>query len=206
MARCSFFTLDVSFYDNDWWDSIPDKDKSKFLTLDILLNGLVMRTYDIPTYNGDKQPPQVLRERGICIEIPETRKILSFRTISQYIGWKKPRIIEVMELLEKYGVITFHVLANNQVEVNHLKALERLHPLQQKYFNRLGIKTDILRTKNISETQSEANKIPIADDSPREEESQQLNSPRNSNLTEEETRIKNRKLMKETLDRVNGRS
>ncbi|MBC8297330.1 MAG: hypothetical protein H8E55_16245 [Pelagibacterales bacterium] len=180
MSRCSFFTLDVSFYDNDWWESVPDKDKSKFISLDVLLNGLVMRTYDIPTYNGDKQPPQVLRERGICIEIPETKKILSFRTISQYIGWKKPKIIEVMELLEKYGVITFHILKNNQVEINHLKALNRLHPLQQKFFNRLGIsvkKSDMKQTKKRNETESEVKK-PIADDSPREEESQQINSPR----------------------------
>ena len=180
MARCSFFTLDVSFYDNDLWESIPDKDKSKFLALDVLLNGLVMRTYDIPTYDGDRQPPEVLRERGICIEIPETKKILSFRTIAQYIGWRKPRIIEVMELLAKYDVITFHILKNNLVEINHLKALNRLHPLQQKFFNRLGIKikkSDMKQTNKRNETESEEKK-PMADDSPREEESQQDNSLR----------------------------
>ena len=82
MARCSFFTLDVSFYDNEIWESIPDKDKSKCLSLDVILNGLVMRTYDIPTYDGEKQPPEVLRERGICIELPIPQKILSFKTIS----------------------------------------------------------------------------------------------------------------------------
>ena len=180
MARCSFFTLDVSFYDNDLWESIPDKDKSKFLALDVLLNGLVMRTYDIPTYDGDRQPPEVLRERGISIEIPETKKILSFRTIAQYIGWRKPRIIEVMELLAKYDVITFHILKNNLVEINHLKALNRLHPLQQKFFNRLGIKikkSDMKQTNKRNETESEEKK-PMADDSPREEESQQDNSLR----------------------------
>jgi len=180
MARCSFFTLDVSFYDNDSWESIPDKDKSKFLALDVLLNGLVMRTYDIPTYDGDRQPPEVLRERGISIEIPETKKILSFRTIAQYIGWRKPRIIEVMELLAKYDVITFHILKNNLVEINHLKALNRLHPLQQKFFNRLGIKikkSDMKQTNKRNETESEVKK-PMADDSPREEESQQDNSLR----------------------------
>jgi len=139
-----------------------------------------MRTYDIPTYDGDRQPPEVLRERGICIEIPETKKILSFRTIAQYIGWRKPRIIEVMELLAKYDVITFHILKNNLVEINHLKALNRLHPLQQKFFNRLGIKikkSDMKQTNKRNETESEEKK-PMADDSPREEESQQDNSLR----------------------------
>jgi len=180
MARCSFFTLDVSFYDNELWESIPDKDKSKFLSLDVLLNGLVMRTYDIPTYDGDKQPPEVLRERGIDVKLPLTKKILSFKTISQYIGWRKPRIIEVLELLSKYGVITFHILENNQVEVFHLKALNRLHPTQQKYFNRLGIQvnvSDMKQTNKNNETFSEVDKTHADDSFQKEKESQQVSKP-----------------------------
>ena len=204
MARCSFFTLDVSFYDNEIWESIPDKDKSKCLSLDVILNGLVMRTYDIPTYDGEKQPPEVLRERGICIELPIPQKILSFKTISQVIGWRKPRIIEVMKLLVKYRVIFFRILKNNQVEVIHLKALNRLHPTQQKYFNRLGIKvniSDMEQIKKINETLSEVDYM-NADDSSQEEEESQRNDDFTNTKSIEEIKEENRKYMRERLSRL----
>ena len=204
MARCSFFTLDVSFYDNEIWESIPDKDKSKCLSLDVILNGLVMRTYDIPTYDGEKQPPEVLRERGICIELPIPQKILSFKTISQYIGWRKPRIIEVMKLLVKYRVIFFRILKNNQVEVIHLKALNRLHPTQQKYFNRLGIKvniSDMEQINNINEHLSEVDYM-NADDSSQEEEESQRNDDFTNTKSIEEIKEENRKYMRERLSRL----
>tara|TARA_R100000657_G_C4630270_1_gene78390 strand:+ start:30 stop:647 length:618 start_codon:yes stop_codon:yes gene_type:complete len=204
MARCSFFTLDVSFYDNEIWESIPDKDKSKCLSLDVILNGLVMRTYDIPTYDGEKQPPEVLRERGICIELPIPQKILSFKTISQCIGWRKPRIIEVMKLLVKYRVIFFRILKNNQVEIIHLKALYRLHPTQQKYFNRLGIKvniSDMEQINKINETLSEVDYM-NADDSSQEEEESQRNDDFTNTKSIEEIKEENRKYMRERLSRL----
>lgn len=149
MARCSFFSLDVSWYEDDWYLDLPDKYKCPVKFLDIVLNGMVMRTYDIPTYKGAKKSAQELEELKETIKLPELPKRLSFKSISEVTGWKKPKILFFIDKLNEYQVINFSVLENNQVLITHLKALSRLHETQKTYFRKLGISLDTLQTKHI---------------------------------------------------------
>ena len=149
MARCSFFSLDVSWYDDDWYLDLPDRYKCPVKFLDIVLNGMCMRTYDIPTYKGVKKSPQELLELKETIKLPVLPKRLSFKSISEVTGWKKPKIIFFMDKLNENEVINFSILENNQVQVTHLKALERLHETQKGYFRKLGIDVGTLETDYI---------------------------------------------------------
>tara|TARA_R110002012_G_scaffold200878_1_gene369871 strand:+ start:497 stop:1159 length:663 start_codon:yes stop_codon:yes gene_type:complete len=149
MARCSFFSLDVSWFDDDWYLDVPDKYKCPMAFLDIVLNGMCMRTYDIPTYKGAKKSAQELEELKETIKLPELPKRLKFRTISEITGWKKPKILFFIDKLNEYQVINFSVLENNQVLITHRKALKRLHETQKGYFRRLGISLDTFQTKHI---------------------------------------------------------
>jgi len=149
MARCSFFSLDVAWFDDDWYLDVPDKYKCPMAFLDIVLNGMCMRTYDIPTYKGVKKSAQELTELKETIELPKLPKRLSLKSISEITGWKKPKILFFIDKLNEYGVINFSILENNQVLITHRKALKRLHETQKTYFRRLGITLDTFQIEHI---------------------------------------------------------
>jgi len=154
MARCGFFTLDVAWYDEEWFINVPDKDKANVSCLDHSLNGLVMAGYDIPTFKKKHLTPEQVEEKKISFEIPLTEKILKFRRISEVTGWRKGKIIQFLNELEKYGVILFRVEDKLRVSVLHIKAYERLGATQKGYFNALGVNAKTIKAYKIKVAQS----------------------------------------------------
>ena len=209
MSRCSFFSLDVSWFDDDWYLDVPDKYKCPMAFLDIVLNGMCMRTYDIPTYKGAKKSAQELEKLKETIKLPELPKRLSFKSISEVTGWKKPKILFFIDKLNEYEVINFSILENNMVKVTHLKALSRLHETQKGYFRKLGISLDTLQTKHIRTSLLKEKIISKGDSFKREspptvvndfvkEESKQINPPRKTtqhldDVNRKREEIKNRR-------------
>ena len=172
MARCGFFTLDVAWYDEEWYINVPDKDKANVSCLDIALNGLVMATYDIPTFNKKHLTPEQVEEIKESITIPLTEKLLKFRRISEVTGWRKGKIMQYLAELQKYGVILFRVEDKHRVSVLHIKAYERLSDTQKGYFNKLGVKAETIQEYKIKVAQSYGNISNISpddDSSPKEE-------------------------------------
>ena len=172
MARCGFFSLEVSWFDEEWFISVPDKDKANVFLLDVALNGLVMNTYDIPVFNAKYMTPEQIQELKVTIKIPLTEKVLKFRRISEVTGWRKGKIIQYLNELQKYGVILFHVEDKNRVSVLHIKAYERLTKTQKNYFSKVGIKVETIEAYKIKVAQSYdiKNKISHDDDSSPKEE------------------------------------
>tara|TARA_R110002012_G_C11661691_1_gene612261 strand:+ start:3448 stop:4164 length:717 start_codon:yes stop_codon:yes gene_type:complete len=184
MARCGFFSLEVSWFDEEWFISVPDKDKANIFLLDVALNGLVMNTYDIPVFNAKYMTPEQIHELKVSIEIPLTQKVLKFRRISEVTGWRKGKIIQYLNELERYDVIKFHVEDKNRVSVLHIKAYERLTKTQQNYFSKVGVKVDTIKAYKIAVAQSYdiKNKISHDDDSSLKEENQSSENNDNRKL------------------------
>jgi|14BtaG_2_1085337.scaffolds.fasta_scaffold37056_2 hypothetical protein len=154
MARCGFFSLDVSWFDEEWYINVPDKDKANVSCLDIALTGLVMATYDIPTFNKKYLTPEQVAEIKESFEIPLTEKVLKFRRICDVTGWRKGKIMQYLHQLQKYGVILFRVEDKNRVSVLHIKAYERLAETQKNYFSKLGVNTETIQAYKIKVAQS----------------------------------------------------
>jgi len=154
MARCGWFSLDVGWFDEEWYINVPDKDKANVSCLDIALTGLVMATYDIPTFNKKYLTPEQLNELKESFEILLTEKLLKFRRITDVTGWRKGKIMQYLADLQKYGVIRFRVEDKHRVSVLHIKAYERLAETQKNYFGKLGVNAETIQAYKIKVAQS----------------------------------------------------
>ena len=154
MARVGWFSLDVGWFDEEWYINVPDKDKANVSCLDIALTGLVMATYDIPTFNKKYLTPEQVAEIKETFEIPLTEKLLKFRRITDVTGWRKGKIMQYLAELQKYGVILFRVEDKHRVSVLHIKAYERLSETQKNYFQKLGVNAETIQAYKIKVAQS----------------------------------------------------
>ena len=159
--------------EDEWVQNLPPKHRAKAVAVDDWLMGMIGRSYDIPVSPDEK----------VITTIPKTEKVIYFQSICTSIGMRKDNLIKYLEILENARVINFEVNTKkrDRFYVLHIEMYSRLSETTKTYLRRHGFKADMIKTYKlnlINGTKSEVNKIPIADDYPREEESQQINSPR----------------------------
>jgi len=193
MARCSFFSVEVLWFEEEWFLDVPDKDKEPVGFLDFILCGLIMCRYDIDTYKGHKKTPEELKEMGFSITLAVPQRKLSYRNISQASGWRKPKIVKFLNELLKYGVIFFHETDKKHIKVTHLKAYDRLTDRQKGYLSRQGITAKTIQLEKIkAEHISEANNKLTGDDSP----------PKGERITPDNKQLKLENIKKSTIDYI----
>ena len=166
MARMSFFGKDTNFVNDTWLQNAPEKDRANLNSLDDWLMAFIGRGYDIP----DKP----LEENEVA-EIPKCEANIFFNALCMSIGWRKKKLLGYLTMLSDFNVILFSI-HDKYFTCEHIEMYGRFSETAKRYLRKRGVKAEMIRTykSNITLTKLKGNNIINADDSPKEEESQQI--------------------------------